>query len=302
MKQRGKEEPKSKRLPVERIFLVGVGAAVVGYGMYELYKKMSGQNEPTPDADVLLPEPSKTTKPVATRNDRFPLKRGSLGSNVRLMQTGLQQILGAEAMSKLTPIDGDYGPGTEKALIQAGFSTVVDEPTFLKIIQGKAVESSLAISPRATAEQLYNQVTAKNLNGVLLALKQLKSVGDYSMLSPAYKQVTEEKTGTTYTIVTHMLNKAGFDGNGKEKIREEFRRIGLIEKTDGSWSLSGIRIYKDVKTLVNTFVTDTTGMTILVDKGTILGEELKVSNGKTTFKALDGHLYAVPSRDVAQVR
>ncbi|HVD99526.1 MAG TPA: hypothetical protein VNB90_15060 [Cytophagaceae bacterium] len=297
-----KNEDKQKRPSVTNIFLIGIGTAVVGYSLYEFYQRVIKKDDSTPDADLLLQEKNTVTKPVTTRNDRFPLKKGSLGTNVRLMQTGLQKILGEDVISKLTPIDGDYGSGTEKALIQAGFPTVVDESTFMKIIQGSGTITTDSLNPKTIAEQLYNQVVTKNLNGVLMALRQLKSVADYSTISPAYKVVTEEKTGTTYTLVTHLLNKAGFDGASKEKIREEFRRIGLIEKSDGSWSLSGIRIYKDIQTLANTFVTDSTGITILVDKGTILGEELKVSNGMTTFKALDGHLYAVPTRDVIQVR
>jgi hypothetical protein len=300
MEQR--KEDKQKRPSVTNIFLIGIGTAVVGYSLYEFYQRVIKKDDPTPDADLLLQEKNTVTKTVSTRNDRFPLKKGSLGTNVRLMQTGLQQILGAEAMSKLTPIDGDYGSGTEKALIQAGFPTVIDESTFMKIIQGSGAVTTDSLNPKSIAEQLYNQAVAKNINGVLMSLRQLKTVSDYSTLSPAYMSVSEEKTGTRYTIVTHLLDKAGFSGADKEKIREEFRRIGLIEKSNGSWSLSGIRIFKDIQTLVNTFVTDSTGITILVDKGTILGEEMKVSNGVTTFKALDGHLYAVPTRDVIQVR
>lgn len=301
MKHIEKEESKPKRPPVERIFLIGVGAAVVGYGMYELYKRMNGQNEPSVDTN-LLPEPSTITKSVVVRNDRFPLKRGSLGTNVRLMQAGLQKILGVEAMNKLTPIDGDYGPGTEKALLQAGFSTVVDEPTFLSIIQG-VNKSSFNTDPKAMAVELYRYAAQKNVQGVLSVLGQLKSTSDYSALNDLFKQVTEEKTMVTSTIVTYLLNKIfSTNSTAKEQIKTEFRRMGLLEKSDGKWALSGIRIYKDIQTLVNTFVNDAVGMTILVDKGTILGEELKVSNGKTIFKALDGRLYKVSTRDVAQVR
>lgn len=308
MKQREKKEVKPKSPPAKKIFFIGVGAAALGYGMYELYKRMSGQNEPSPDTD-LLPEPAQSTitKSVAVRNDRFPLKRGSLGSNVRLMQLGLQKILGEAELAKFTPVngnfaDGDFGPLTQGALIQAGFPTRVDEPTFLKIIQGvnKSVFDS---DPKAMAVQLYRYAAQKNVQGVLSVLGQLKSTSDYSALNDLFKQVTEEKTMVTSTIVTYLLNKSfANDSSAKEQIKTEFRRMGLLEKSDGKWALSGIRIYKDIQTLVNTFVNDAVGMTILVDKGTILGEELKVSNGKTTFKALDGRLYKVSSKDVGQIR
>ena len=304
MRQNEKETAKTKRPPVQKIFLIGMGTAVLGFGLYELYKRMTGQVAPTEDTSTLLEAAAvKTSKTAVVRNDRFPLKKGSLGNNVRLMQAGLQKILGVEAFSKLTPIDGNYESGTEQALVQAGFPKTVDEPTFLTILQGNAAaDSTASFDPVIIARQLYNQVFSKNLNGVLMSLKQLKSVGDYALVNPEYKKLTKQETDTTYTLVTHLLNYSGFDGVSKEKIREEFRRMGLIEKSNGSWSLSGIRIYKDIQTLVHTFVTEATGMTILVDKGTILGEELKVSNGMTSFKALDGRLYKVPTRDVAQVR
>lgn len=305
MRQKEKETAKTKRPLLQKIFLVGMGTAVLsalGFGLYELYKKMSGQAEPSEDTDTLIESAVKTNKIAVVRNDRFPLKKGSLGNNVRLMQAGLQKILGVDALSKLTPIDGDYESGTAQALVQAGFPKTVDEPTFLKIMQGNSANTEASFDPKTIAQQLYSQVFSKNLNGVLMGLRQLKSVGDYALVNPEYKKLTKEETDTTYTLVTHLLNYSGFDGVSKEKIREEFRRIGLIEKSNGSWSLSGIRIYKDIQTLVHTFVTEATGMTILVDKGTILGEELKVSNGMTSFKALDGRLYKVPTRDVAQVR
>lgn len=304
MKQRGKEESRPKRPPVERIFLVGIGAAVVGYGMYELYKKMTSQNQPSTDIETILPESGASLKQVVVGNDRFPLKRGSKGNNVRLMQAGLQKILGTEELFKHTRIDGDFGPGTEDALIIAGYPTVVTEPIFLSIIKGERVnKSSLSTDPRNLAEQLYKYGIQKDLSRVLSVLGQLKSTSDYSNLNDFFKQVTEEKTLVTSTIVTYLLDKIfKYDESAKEKIRTEFRRIGLLEKSDGRWSLSGIRMYRDIQTLANTFVNDSVGTTILVEKGTILGAELKVSNGMTTFKALDGRLYQVPSRDVIQVR
>ncbi len=301
MRQIEKTETQKKRLPIERIFLIGVGTAVVGYGMYELYKKMSGQDQPTSDSD-LLPPPDTTIKSVVVRHDRFPLKKGSLGNNVRLMQLGLQKILGETELSKFTPIDGDFGSGTESALIQAGFPSRVDEPTFLKIIQGVS-KSSLGTDPKSLAEQLYRYASTKSIQGVLTVLAEIKNTADYSAVNDFFKQVTEEKTMVTSTIVTYLLNKAfNLNETAKEKIRTEFKRMGLIESSEGKWSLSGIRIRKDIQSLVNTFVSDASGITILVDKGTILGEELSVKNGMTIFKALDGRLYKVPTRDVSLLR
>lgn len=61
----------------------------------------------------------------SSRNDNFPLKKGSYGNNVRRLQTALLK-LNPSALPKYG-VDGDFGTETETALInQTGKSTCTE--------------------------------------------------------------------------------------------------------------------------------------------------------------------------------
>jgi hypothetical protein len=46
--------------------------------------------------------------------------------------------------------------------------------------------------------------------------------------------------------------------SAKVQIRNEFLRIGLKVSSTGTWSLQGLRLYKDLITIRETVVTDST--------------------------------------------
>jgi len=131
--------------------------------------------------------------------------------------------------------------------------------------------------------------------GLFDILKQLKSVSEYSAVNEYYKK----QSFISKTIVTDLLEYA-FKGNeaAKVQIRNEFLRIGLKVSSTGTWSLQGIRLYKDLVTIRETVVTDAQNNRIPVRRNTILGDELEVANGMTWFKSIDNSILKVPTQDV----
>ena len=74
--------------------------------------------------------------------------------------------------------------------------------------------------------------------------------------------------------------------------------MGLKVDSGGTWSLQGIRLYKDIITLRQTIVTDSRNNRIQVNRNTILGDEIKIENGLTWFRSVDDSVLSVPTQDV----
>lgn len=289
----------------ERVLIYAFGLGALGGAVYlgvEYIKdrKLQRQDDYTENKPVIIPTGGSGSKSgSSSRNDSFPLKRGSKGTRVVLMQQGLERILGAAVMSSLSKIDGDFGPKTEEALIKAGFPTVVDESTFQRITGGSGSSAlpQTGFDARSLATKLNHSSLNRDLSGVLAVLSQLNSTADYSAVGSIFK--TLRVPGLNRTIVTDLLDYSfKTDPIAREKIIQEFQRMGLKQSGAGIWSLSGIPGYKDIITLADTFVKDRANNLIRVKKSTILGEEISVANGFTLFKAIDGTLLVVPTKDV----
>ncbi|HND40662.1 MAG TPA: hypothetical protein PKX51_00005, partial [Cyclobacteriaceae bacterium] len=176
----------------------------------------------------------------------------------------------------------------------AGYPETVTEATFNKITGGSG-SLTVVFNPSALAVSLYSGAQSQNIEQVLSVLKQLKSVGDYSSVNEYYKK----QSFIAKTIVTDLLEYA-FKSNeaAKAQIRNEFLRMGLRVSSTGTWSLQGIRLYKDLITIRETVVTDAQNNRIPVRRNTILGDELEVANGMTWFKSIDNNILKVPTQDV----
>jgi hypothetical protein len=269
---------------------LGIGAAVGGF---ILVRKALAKNKIPAEQVKKLPE--KSTK---TGNDNFPLRYGSMGSRVRQLQEALKRILGEATLLNYTRVDGDFRSGTEGALKAAGLPVVVDEATFNRLTSGGTLLPE-AFSPDKLATSLLSYARSKNFDGVMGILKQLKTTNDYSAVNEPFKA---KQYGAALSIVTYLLDESFPDNTAaKEQIKAEFRRMGLKESA-GKWSLSGIRLYRDIITLTSTFVKDAANRKIPVSRNTILGEEVSVSNGMTWFKDINQQIYSVPTRDVAYAK
>lgn len=290
-----------------KIFIYAVALAALGGGGYLVYdrmkrKKFVEQNNIRDDQDTIIINnnipasyTSSNFRSSSSSTNTFPLKRGSRGARVTQLQQALAKIIGTSAMNANGGIDGQFGPGTANALMMAGYPEAIDEMTFNRITGNSGQSLQVVFNPSDIAIKLYRAAQSKNIDGVLSQIKLIKSVNDYSSVNEYYK-----KQGfISKTIVTDLLDFA-FNSNesSKEKIRDEFTRIGL--KTDGSgrWSLQGVPLFKDLITLRETFVIDAQSNRIPVRRNTILGDEIRNQSGMTWFKSIDNSILKVPTQDV----
>lgn len=297
-----KSQGKKSAVKPAKVFIYALALAALGGGGYLVYdrikrKKLAEQNQlPSDNNDTIiinntLPASFSTitSRILSSASDSFPLKRGSRGTRVIMLQ---------QALAKTTPsimIDGQFGPQTAGALKTAGYPEIVDEILFNKITGSAKGSVQVVFNPSALAESLYKGAQAKNLAQVMDILKQLKSVTEYSAVNEYYKK----QSFISKTIVTDLLEYA-FKSNeaAKVQVRNEFLRIGLKVSSAGTWSLQGIRLYKDLVTIRETVVTDARNNRIPVRRNTILGDELEVANGMTWFKSIDNSILKVPTQDV----
>lgn len=283
--------------------ILGIGVAGgAGYLAWDYLKRKKAQN-----AQALLPSNAgdtvinitntlpTTTSTSKTATDNFPLKQGSRGTRVAQLQQALARIIGTDAMNANGGIDGIFGPGTANALKMAGYGEVIDQATFTKIINRQGTGLQVAFNPQALASSLYSAARASDSTGTLAILAQIGSTDQYSQVNGYYKEIPI----IGKTIVTDLLDYA-FKSNeqAKQQIRNEFLRMGLKMNASGTWSLQGLGLYRDIITLRDTFVRDPYNNHIPVNKNTILGDEVKVANGLTWFRAVDNSILQVPTQDV----
>lgn len=285
-----------------RVFIYALALAALSGGGYLVYdrikrKKLAEQNQlPSDNNDTIIINntlPSSlstfTSKVLSSANDNFPLKRGSRGTRVTMLQ---------QTLSKTTPsilIDGIFGSQTVGALKTSGYPEIVDETLFNKITGTNKGSVQVIFNPSSLATSLYTATQSRNLAQVISVLKQLKTVSDYSTVNEYYKK----QSFISKTIVTDLLEYA-FKSNeaAKQQIRNEFLRIGLKVSSSGTWSLQGISLYKDLITIRETVVADSQNNKIPVRRNTILGDEMNVANGITWFKSIDNNILKVPTQDV----
>jgi hypothetical protein len=298
-----KGQGKKRGVKPAKVFIYALALAALGGGGFLVYdrvkrKKTVEQNQSPSDSnsDTIIINNSLptsissfTSKMLSSASDSFPLKRGSKGTRVNV----LQQVLSKTSPSIL--IDGQFGPQTATALKNAGYPEIVDETLFNKITGASKNTVQVVFNPSSLALSLYNAAQSKNLSQSLSVLKQLKSVAEYSAVNEYYK-----KQGfISKTIVNDLLEYA-FKSNeaAKVQIRNEFLRIGLKVSIAGTWSLQGLRLYKDLITIRETVVTDSRNNRIPVRRNTILGDELEVANGMTWFRSIDDSILNVATQDV----
>jgi hypothetical protein len=285
-----------------KVFIYALALAALGGGGYLVFDRVrkrkmmeENQNPSMPDSDTIiinntLPTSyaSVASRTLSSASDQFPLKRGSKGARVRMLQ---------QALVKTSPgisIDGQFGLQTAAALKSGGYPEVVEEALFNKIT-GTSGSLTVVFNPATLAASLYTSAQAKNLQGVISTLKQLKTVSDYSSVNEYYKK----QSFIAKTIVTDLLDYS-FKSNetAKAQIKNEFLRMGLKLSATGSWSLQGLRLYKDLITIRDTVVIDGKNNRIPVRRNTILGDEMEVASGMTWFKSIDNSILKVPTQDV----
>ena len=251
------EAPRQEGKLRRKYILYGLGAGALLGGGYLLYNFLQdraaiNRRERSPGSIVPTPVlPVNTQVIVQNNSGSFPLRKGSRGEVVKLLQNALLAIGGQAAMHiQTTSIkpdgtpDGVFGGGTEKALRAAGYPVVVAEGTFSKLIaSGRAKAGSNRSSiqnDREIANELIKAANDRNAFAVLAGLQKIKDIRGYSSVSSRFKNI--RILGVRVTSLVNALLSVVFRNNepAKVKIRAEFRRIGLKQNANGVWYIPGL--------------------------------------------------------------
>ena len=294
----GDQTPKKSN--AKKWLLIGLGVAATGALSYFGWQYWKKKKEESASDETDTPDfPAETTssytpKPKAPatppRNDDFPLKKGSKGTNVKALQQYLLNKLGAASLGK-AGADGDFGSKTEEALKKAGLATVIDETTFNVLTKGSSPD------PNQTATQLYSAVTRKDFNKTIGLLKTLRNTSDYKAVSDVF--VNYRINGVRQTLVNGLLNSFS-DEKQKQSIRLAFSNMGL--KYDGNkWSLSGIDETNILITTRPTRVWKYPRESVSVPANMVLGKEITKRGNYTLFENHKQH-FLVQSAHLAYYR
>jgi len=279
---------KEKSSKKKKFLLIGLGVAATGllsYFGWEYYQKKKKEKVDNPDdsssntTTTTLPPEKSTFAPKfftqqQTRNDDFPLKKGSKGAKVKAVQDALIAKNGKNILPHYGA-DGDFGSEMVVALKKLNLPDTIDESTYNVIVQS----SSSSFDASALAKALYKDAVNKNITGVINSLKKMGTKDDYTAVSDEFKKLTLR--GVSQTLVNGLLGSFP-DENQKQQIRLEFSRMGL--KYDGTkWSLSGLDGFK-LMTIAPTTVWRTPNEGAKVPAKMILGTEIANSNGFTLFE------------------
>ncbi len=250
------------------LWSVGLGATgVLGYFGWQYFKKKKADKK-NDDVDVILntgnnklpdyhrtdtptvikpkiTKPKIKTKPVfepsyepvyTTETPKasvdFPLKNGSKGDKVKLLQQALIDNYGKSILPRYGA-DGFFGNEMIAALKKLNLPSTVNETTFNVLVKG----SNTSATKDDSGKLLYMAAASKNFNQVMELLKKLRSKDDYAAASSSFKNY-RLNGGVRQTLVTGILNTFS-DEQQKQQIRLQFTRMGL--QFDGNkWSLSGL--------------------------------------------------------------
>jgi hypothetical protein len=307
---------------------VGLGIIVLGAGAYwlifgrdkganvrdtnnDLFKNLEKETD-KPTIPYTPPTPKNTSTYVPKTNSGFPLKKGSKGTLVKQMQEALIKSYGKTILPKWGA-DGDFGSETKNALISKGFSEVVDEATFNKIVSPAGAEKPApgangnttppppqSINNDAAikiASALITKTKARDGKGIISELQKLKSVNDYSAVNEPFKAFALD--GHEQSIVNGVLS-AFTDETQRMEIKSEFFRIGLKVK-DSIWSLSGLSCALRLMTTCEATIRNAKGCCIVVPVNTIIGTSTGTKGADTIFKTLDGQTLFVPTKNIKHV-
>ena len=233
----------------QQYILYGLGTGILlggGYLVYNLLQDINASKRST-----VQPVVNQEVKQIIQVNkENFPLKNGSKGNLVAMLQKALI-AMGGQAASHIRStsikpngeVDGVFGRGTENALEAAGYAKIVFESDFSKIVGKNSTSSiqtnAITISHKAIADEIIDAANRKNLFAVLAGLQKIKDVSQYSSVSAYF--MNQRISGTRVTSLVNALLSVAFANNepAKVKIRAEFSRIGLKQNTGGVWFLSG---------------------------------------------------------------
>ena len=139
--------------------LLGVVALAGGYYLYRRYKRSKEKEQdmagiPTTTVSGLY-SGSTTSSGTTTRNDNFPLAKGSRGELVKQLQNALM-VLYPNSLPKFGA-DGIWGAETEAALKNNNQPTVINKADFDRIVVASRGGAISTTSTSTTPRQLPTQ-------------------------------------------------------------------------------------------------------------------------------------------------
>lgn len=268
----------------KKILFIGLGVAatgILGFFGWEYYQKLKRRKEDREqdtsfDLPQVPPQKSTFTPGFFTQpkkgNDEFPLKKGSKGTRVKILQDSLIAKNGKGILPRYGA-DGDFGSELAAALKKLSLPDTIDESTY------NVITKSASIDRTELGKSLYKDAVNKNFSGVLSSLKKMQNKEDYTVVSEAFKK--HLLRGVSQTLVNGLLGSFT-DENQKQQIRLEFTRMGL--KYDGKkWSLSGLDGFTIV-TIEPAMVWRTPREAVKVPAKMVLGTEISSREGFTLFE------------------
>ena len=119
------------------IGLSALGTGVAGFLGWHYWKNKKKANQEDDSSSITDSSNALTTTStntnVSTRNDEFPLKKGSKGNRVTQLQNAIVKKFGASALPKYG-VDGMFGNEVAAALVRAKMPTTIDQATYTKIV------------------------------------------------------------------------------------------------------------------------------------------------------------------------
>ncbi len=171
---------------------------------------------------VVYPKPKvrpkrNTENPYTGGSGDFPLKRGSKGDTVKLLQEALIKKHGKSIMPRYGA-DGFYGAEMAAALKKLKLPASLDESTYNVLVQGQTATKN------TIAQKLYAAAASGNFKSAVALLKTMKNKDDYQTINTQFR--TYRIGGVRHTLVNGMLSTFSKDEQ-KQAIRFEFIRMGL---------------------------------------------------------------------------
>ncbi len=257
-KSKSKPKRDSGSKPPKKYVMYGLGIAALlggGYLAFQFFRNRAARQRGI-EEPIAVPKPRDivTTPilPVATSRD-FPLRKGSRGSLVQLLQKALlgkggqAALIIKETSLKSGQPDGIFGRGTERALRAAGFPSVITQTIFTSLVGNS--KGSSTFNPGMIANEIIAAANTRNLFGVLGGLKKIGTTKQYSQVSNFFQSI--RILGVRVSSLVNALLSVAFARKELEKvkIRAEFRRMGLKQNSRGIWfipTLGGVEDFMDV--------------------------------------------------------
>ncbi len=325
-KRQSKNKTTQKPLSRKKVLMYGLGGGLVlglGYLAYTYFSNRAANQRSVQQPIPPITPGTIVTKPSLPRVARkqFPLKRGTRGSLVKMVQEALlakggqPALIIKETSFRNGKVDGVFGKGTERALRAAGFPSAITETTFTTLV-GKTANAS-GFHPASIANEIIGAANKQNLFGVLNGLKKISSVSQYKMVSTFFQNV--RILGTRVTSLVNALLSVAFKNKELEKvkIRAEFRRMGLKQNARGVWFIPGIGTIGSFDNIGNqitqewnlavierpTLLQATDGSFIVPELApdTVVGYITGIENGRTRILTQSGETVFAPTTNLSSL-